>query len=50
MKKEKKGSFHECDCNHPEIHDSFKDGKCSDEQIIICHGHDLLDKLKKEGM
>jgi len=39
-----------CDCDHPELRDSFKDGKCSEKQIIECHGHEALDKLKKEGM
>lgn len=51
MKKEKsKVPIHDCNCDHPEIHDSFKDGKCSEKQIIECHGHEMLNKLKREGM
>ncbi len=50
MKISKKEYSHDCDCDYPNIRDSFKDGKCSKEQIIKCHGHDLLNKIKKEGM
>jgi len=39
----------ECECDKPEIRDSFKKGNCSEEQIIKCHGREMLDKLKKEG-
>ena len=39
----------ECECDKPEIRDSFKSGNCSKEQIINCHGKDMLKKLEKEG-
>ena len=47
---DKPGEKHaeDCDCDKPEIKESFK-GKCSEEQIIKCHGHQPLDKLKAEG-
>ena len=38
----------ECECDKPEIRDSFKEN-CSEEQIKECHGREMLDKLKKEG-
>lgn len=38
----------ECECDKPEIRDSFK-GDCSEEQIVECHGREMLEKLKKEG-
>ena len=37
----------ECECDKPEIRDSFK-GDCSEEQIVECHGRAILEKLKKE--
>ena len=39
----------ECECDKPEIRDSFKSQNCSKEQIINCHGKDMLKKLEKEG-
>jgi hypothetical protein len=50
MKDHKEKFLHNCNCDHPEIRDSFMDGKCSEKQIIECHGHEILDKLKKEGI
>jgi hypothetical protein len=49
--KDEKISQHteDCECDRPEVRDSFKDGKCSEEQIIQCHGKEFLEKLKKEG-
>ncbi|MFW9991736.1 MAG: hypothetical protein ACFFD4_06725 [Candidatus Odinarchaeota archaeon] len=38
----------DCDCDKPEVKKSFK-GKCSEEQIIKCHGKETLEQLKKEG-
>ncbi|MFX1519471.1 MAG: hypothetical protein ACFFCD_06080 [Promethearchaeota archaeon] len=38
----------ECECDKPEIRDSFK-GDCSEKQIIECHGREMLEKLKEEG-
>ncbi len=38
----------DCECDKPEIRDSFKD-KCSEKQIIDCHGQEFLEKLKEEG-
>ena len=38
----------ECECDKPEIKDSFKE-KCSEEQILKCHGREMLEQLKKEG-
>lgn len=50
MKKEtKKAHIHDCECDHPEIRDTFEDGKCSEKQIIECHGHEMLNNLKKTG-
>ena len=41
---------HHCDCNTPELRNSFKGGCCSDAQIVKCHGHDYLNRIKlKEG-
>ena len=39
----------DCECDKPEVRDSFKDCACSEEQIIQCHGREFLDKMKKEG-
>ncbi|UYP46896.1 hypothetical protein NEF87_003181 [Candidatus Lokiarchaeum ossiferum] len=39
----------DCECDLPEVRDSFKDGNCSKEQIIKCHGHEMVIKLEKEG-
>ena len=50
MKVNNKDHDENCDCDQPDIRDSFKDGKCSEEQIIKCHGHEFMEKLKKEGM
>jgi hypothetical protein len=49
MKMKSKDNVENRDCDRPDIRDSFKDGKCSEEQIIKCHGHEFLEKLKKEG-
>lgn len=38
----------DCECDKPEIRDSFKEG-CSKEQIIKCHGEEFWNSLKKEG-
>ena len=38
---------HECDCNKPEIRNSFMNGCCSDDQIIECHGKEYLHNLKQ---
>lgn len=46
MKKEKKSKhLEECECDKPEIRDSFKEG-CSREQIVKCHGKEYLEKLE----
>lgn len=38
MNKDKKESHaNKCNCDKPEIRESFK-GNCSEEQIIKCHG------------
>jgi hypothetical protein len=50
MKESKKKVSKNLICNHPEIRDSFKNQRCPEEQIIKCHGYDMLDKLKKKGM
>lgn len=48
MKEEKKvGHEEECECDKPEIRDSFKGG-CSKAQIIKCHGKSYFDKLKHD--
>jgi len=49
MKMKSKENTENYECDHPEIRDSFKDGKCSEEQIIKCHGHEFMEKMKKEG-
>ncbi|MHA1449457.1 MAG: hypothetical protein ACTSP4_08565 [Candidatus Hodarchaeales archaeon] len=36
-------------CNKPEIRDSFKDSKCSKEQIVECHGQEKLDQMIRDG-
>jgi hypothetical protein len=36
----------ECDCDKPEIRDTFKEG-CSKEQIIKCHGVKFYEKLEE---
>ena len=47
MSKEKISNHDEkCECDKPEIRDSFKEGNCSDEQIVKCHGHEYLNRLK----
>jgi hypothetical protein len=50
IKKNKKEKIHDCNCDHPELRNAFKNGKCSEGQIIKCHGLEMLDKLKKEGI
>lgn len=39
----------ECECDQPEIRDSFEGGHCSRDQIVKCHGVKTLKKLEKEG-
>ena len=39
----------ECECDKPEIRDSFKDGHCSREQVLKCHGAEMLKKWEQEG-
>ncbi|MFX1253805.1 MAG: hypothetical protein ACFFCZ_19500 [Promethearchaeota archaeon] len=49
MSKETKSTHAEdCECDKPEIRDSHK-GNCTKEQIIKCHGQEMLEKLKQEG-
>ncbi len=48
MKEEKIEFIHECECVKPEIRDSYKDAKCTEKQIIECHGLDYLKSIKKE--
>lgn len=47
--KKEKSHAEVCECDKPEIRDSFKEGFCSQEQTIKCHGQEFLEKLKKEG-
>ena len=46
---EKKTPKHveECECDKPEIRESFKEG-CSKEQIIKCHGAKFYENLEHE--
>lgn len=46
--KSKKTHDKDCECDKPEIRDSFDSG-CSEEQIRKCHGHEMVEKLKAEG-
>lgn len=39
----------ECNCDLPEIRDSFENGHCSRDQILKCHGVKMIKKLEKEG-
>ncbi|OLS14391.1 MAG: hypothetical protein RBG13Loki_2040 [Promethearchaeota archaeon CR_4] len=39
----------ECECDHPEIRDASKDGRCSRTQILKCHGADKLHEWASEG-
>ncbi|MFO8019002.1 MAG: hypothetical protein R6U96_10225 [Promethearchaeia archaeon] len=41
-----KKESHECECGKPEIRKSFKEGCCSDEQIVKCHGQEYLNRSK----
>jgi len=45
--RKKKNVSHECECDKPEIRDSFKNGSCSDEQIRQCHGRDFLKSIEQ---
>ncbi|MFO7795416.1 MAG: hypothetical protein ACQERB_14370 [Promethearchaeati archaeon] len=42
-KKKKIDHWEECECDKPEIRETFKEG-CSREQIIKCHGKDYYEK------
>ena len=44
--RKKKESSHDHECDKPEIRNSFKGGKCSEEQIIKCHGKSSLNLNK----
>lgn len=39
----------DCECNLPNVRDSFQDGKCSKEQVCKCHGDVMYEKWKAEG-
>jgi len=39
----------EKNCDKPDIRDSFKGKKCSEEQVIKCHGQIKLDEMKQKG-
>ncbi len=45
--RKKKNNLHDCECDKPEIRDSFESGNCSEEQIRECHGQDFLKSLKE---
>lgn len=47
--KESKHGKDECECKHPEIQEASKDGRCSRDQIIKCHGVNKLRQWEKEG-
>ncbi|MHA2296192.1 MAG: hypothetical protein ACXAEU_15705 [Candidatus Hodarchaeales archaeon] len=36
-------------CDKLEVRDSFKGKKCSEEQILNCHGRKKLEQMKKTG-
>ncbi|MGV9173076.1 MAG: hypothetical protein ACOC4M_05765 [Promethearchaeia archaeon] len=49
---ENKKKIHTCDCDcvKPEVRIQYKEGCCSEEQIVKCHGAQYLNDLKeKEG-
>ena len=39
----------EDDCDKPEIKITFKDGKCSRDQVLKCHGKERVIELEQEG-
>ncbi len=39
----------ECECDLPKVRDSFTSGNCSKEQVLKCHGREMVIKLEKEG-
>lgn len=39
----------DCECDRPEIRDAFKTGKCSEAQILQCHGRSFLEKRQREA-
>jgi hypothetical protein len=39
----------DCNCDKPEIRDSFKNKSCSKSQIVECHGIEMLKKMEAEG-
>lgn len=43
----KEEKIHECDCDKPDVRNLFKNGCCSDEQIMKCHGKENLLNLKR---
>jgi hypothetical protein len=48
VNKMEKSHTTDCDCDKPEIHESFKGGICSKEQILECHGNEYFEKLEKK--
>ena len=42
-----KEKIYDCDCDKPNVRNSFIHSCCSDSQIIKCHGKKYLDHLKK---
>ncbi|OLS13474.1 MAG: hypothetical protein RBG13Loki_2928 [Promethearchaeota archaeon CR_4] len=46
---ESKHGKDECECDYPEIRDASKDGRCSRQQILKCHGAEKLHKWESEG-
>lgn len=39
----------DCECDLPDVRDSFKDSNCSKKQVLKCHGREMVIKLEKEG-
>jgi len=44
--RKKKNVSHKCECDKPEIRDSFENSKCSEEQTKKCHGPNFIESLK----
>ncbi len=45
---QKKTHGTDCECDKPDIQASYK-GKCSEEQIVTCHGKKFLENMKKNS-
>jgi hypothetical protein len=43
---QKRKILHECECSRPDIRNYIKNGQCSEEQIIECHGKAFMRSLK----